>query len=57
MVCDRVGYRSTVQMLYFVGFMCGAIFFGTMADKYIYIFKTISFFYLTYIFIDLVVDQ
>jgi hypothetical protein len=34
MVCDRVGYRSAVQMIYFVGFMCGAIFFGTMADKY-----------------------
>ncbi|UJR16153.1 hypothetical protein I4U23_003064 [Adineta vaga] len=34
MVCNRVGYRSTVQMIYFVGFMCGAIFFGTMADRY-----------------------
>ncbi|CAF0791707.1 unnamed protein product [Adineta steineri] len=34
MVCDRVGLRSTVQMIYFAGFMCGALFFGTMADRY-----------------------
>ncbi|CAF1379636.1 unnamed protein product [Adineta ricciae] len=34
MVCDRVGYRSFVQMIYFVGFMCGALLFGTMADRY-----------------------
>jgi len=53
MVCDRIGYRSAVQMIYFVGFMCGAIFFGTMADKYIYIINIVSF----NKYIDMVVDQ
>ncbi|CAF0825280.1 unnamed protein product [Adineta ricciae] len=34
MVCDRVGYRSWVQMIFFVGYMVGSILFGILADKY-----------------------
>lgn len=34
MVCDRTTYRTTVQTIYFVGFMCGAILFGTLSDRY-----------------------
>lgn len=36
MVCDRIGLRSTAQMIYFAGILCGAIFFGTIADMYNY---------------------
>lgn len=35
MVCDRVTYRSWVQMIYFVGYMIGSIFFGILADKFV----------------------
>lgn len=34
MVCDRVTYKSSVQMIYFVGLMFGAILFGTLSDRY-----------------------
>lgn len=34
MVCDRVRYRSTVQMIFFGGYMVGSIVFGMLADKY-----------------------
>ena len=34
MVCDRTTYRSTVQTIYFIGFMCDAILFGTLSDRY-----------------------
>jgi len=34
MVCDRVIYRSSVQMIFFGGYMVGSIFFGMLADKY-----------------------
>ena len=33
MVCDRVDYRSAVQMIFFVGYMVGSIVFGILADK------------------------
>ncbi|CAF1208581.1 unnamed protein product [Adineta ricciae] len=34
MICDRVSYRSVVQMIFFVGYMVGSIVFGMLADKY-----------------------
>ncbi|CAF3704534.1 unnamed protein product [Rotaria sp. Silwood1] len=34
MVCNRVSYRSWVQMIFFVGYMIGSILFGVLADKY-----------------------
>jgi len=34
MVCDRVNYRSTVQMIFFSGYMVGSIVFGILADQY-----------------------
>ncbi|CAF3355901.1 unnamed protein product [Rotaria sp. Silwood1] len=34
MVCDRLHYRSTAQMIFFVGYMVGSIVFGMLADKY-----------------------
>ncbi|CAF1248938.1 unnamed protein product [Rotaria sordida] len=34
MVCDRVLYRTAVQVAYFIGVMVGAVFFGSMADKF-----------------------
>ncbi|CAF0769462.1 unnamed protein product [Adineta steineri] len=34
MVCDRSDYRSIVQIVFFVGYMVGSIFFGALADKY-----------------------
>ncbi|CAF4079065.1 unnamed protein product [Rotaria sordida] len=34
MVCNRVSYRSWVQMIFFVGYMVGSILFGILADKY-----------------------
>ncbi|UJR10527.1 hypothetical protein I4U23_014730 [Adineta vaga] len=34
MVCDRVNYRSAVQMIFFFGYMVGSIVFGILADKY-----------------------
>jgi len=33
MVCDRVSYRSVVQMIFFGGYMVGSIVFGMLADK------------------------
>ena len=36
MVCDRVYYRSTAQMIFFVGYMVGSIVFGILADKYLF---------------------
>lgn len=35
MVCDRVIYRSWIQMLFFFGYMCGSIFFGILADRFV----------------------
>ncbi|CAF3391713.1 unnamed protein product [Rotaria sp. Silwood1] len=34
MVCDRQIYRASAQMIFFVGYMVGSIFFGMLADKY-----------------------
>ncbi|CAF1263887.1 unnamed protein product, partial [Adineta ricciae] len=34
MVCDRTVFRTTVQNIFFVGYMIGSIFFGILADKY-----------------------
>ena len=42
MVCDRVTYRSWVQMIYFVGYMIGSIFFGILADKFVVYSQEIS---------------
>jgi MFS family permease len=36
MVCDRTVFRSAVQNLFFVGYMVGSIFFGIMADKWVF---------------------
>lgn len=35
MVCDRVIYRSTVQMIFFTGYMVGSIVFGMLADQWV----------------------
>jgi len=37
MVCDRVNYRSTAQIVFFIGYMVGSILFGMLADKYVFI--------------------
>ena len=33
MVCDRVDYRSTIQIIFFIGYMVGSVFFGMLADR------------------------
>jgi MFS family permease len=35
MVCNRITYRSWVQMIFFVGYMVGSIVFGILADKFV----------------------
>ncbi|CAF1400972.1 unnamed protein product [Adineta ricciae] len=34
MVCDRVSLRSTVQIVFFLGYMVGSLLFGILSDKY-----------------------
>ncbi|CAF2727063.1 unnamed protein product [Rotaria sp. Silwood2] len=33
MVCDRVSLKSTVQIVFFVGYMVGSLVFGVLSDK------------------------
>jgi fucose permease len=33
MICDRIAFRSTAQMIFFGGYMVGSIVFGILADK------------------------
>ena len=34
MVCDRLNLRSIAQIVFFIGYMVGSVFFGMLADKY-----------------------
>ncbi|CAF2530630.1 unnamed protein product [Rotaria sp. Silwood2] len=34
MVCDRVSLKSTVQIVFFVGYMVGSLVFGVLSDKF-----------------------